>query len=515
MSAVASASAWPKVKHRGLITASIMLATVMQALDTTIANIALPHMEGSLSAAQDQISWVLTSYIVAAAVATPLTGWLAGRFGRRRLFLISVVGFTVSSLLCGAAGSLTQIVIFRLMQGVFGAALVPLSQAILLDINPREKHGSAMAIWGAGIMVGPILGPTIGGWLTDNYSWRWVFYINLPIGILAFIGILLFVTETAKDRTRPFDMFGFAMLGLGIGALQMMLDRGEQQDWFGSTEIWIELGLAITGFWVFIVHAATSANPFVSLGVMKDRNFVAGSVMIFLVGVVLYGTLALLPPMLQELLNYPVVTAGLILAPRGIATMVAMLIIGRFAAKLDLRMVMLVGLIFTAYSLWEMTFYSLEMDWWPIVTVSLLQGAGIGLVFPPLSTASFATLPPALRTEAAGLFSLLRNVGSSIGISIVENVLAQTTQMNHAALAEHANPYNPALQLPSVQQFWNFHSTAGLAALNAQINQQAQMISYIDDFKLMMIISLFMVPLLLLLRKPKSAPSGQPAIAAD
>ena len=512
----AAADGWQvgQVKHRGFVTVSIMLATVMQALDTTIANIALPHMQGALSAAQDQISWVLTSYIVAAAVTTPLTGWLAGRYGRKRLFLASVAGFTFASLLCGIAQSLTQIVLYRLMQGVFGAALVPLSQAVLLDINPREKHGSAMAIWGAGIMIGPILGPTIGGWLTDNYSWRWVFYINLPVGILAFAGIMAFVSETARNRARPFDLFGFAMLGLGVGALQMMLDRGEQQDWFGSTEIWIELGLAITGFWIFLVHSATTEHPFVSLAIFKDRNFVSGCIMIFLLGVMLYGTLALLPPLLQQLMDYPVVTAGNVMAPRGIATMVAMLLIGRFAGKIDLRLVILAGLLSAAYSLWEMTEYSLAMGMGPIIIASLWQGAGTGLVFPPLSTVSFATLAPALRTEAAGLFSLVRNIGGSIGISIVENVLAEMTQANHATLAAHASTFNRALGQPAVQEFWNLHSTAGLAALNAEITRQAAMIGYLDDFKLMMYVTLAMIPFLLLLRNAAPRKDAAP-VALD
>ncbi|HXP31952.1 MAG TPA: DHA2 family efflux MFS transporter permease subunit [Stellaceae bacterium] len=503
----------PVVAHRRLVTLSVMLATVMQALDTTIANIALPHMQGSLSASQDQIAWVLTSYIVAAAVATPVTGWIAGRYGRKRLFLVSVAGFTVASLLCGIAGNLAQIVIYRLLQGVFGAALVPLSQALLLDINPREKHGSAMAIWGAGIMVGPILGPTVGGWLTDNYSWRWVFYINLPVGILAFAGIMLFVAETAKDRTRPFDLFGFAMLSLAVGSLQMMLDRGEQQDWFNSTEIWIELGLAISGIWVFIVHAATSDHPFVSLALMKDRNFLASCLIIFLLGVMLYGTLALLPPLLQGLMDYPVVTAGNILAPRGIATMVAMLFIGRFASRLDLRLVILVGLLLAAYSLWEMTDYALMMGMGPIIIASLFQGAGTGLVFPPLSALAFATLAPAFRTEGAGLFSLVRNLGSSIGISIVENVLARTMQASHASLAEHANPFNQALRLPGVQSMWDLHTQTGLAMLDAEINRQAAMVAYLDDFKLMMIVTLAMIPLVLLLRKPRERrTSEQPVL---
>jgi DHA2 family multidrug resistance protein len=504
------------VPHRGFVTVSIMLATVMQALDTTIANVALPHMQGSLSAAQDQISWVLTSYIVAAAVATPLTGWLAGRFGRQRLFLMSVAGFTVASGLCGVADSLSQIVVFRLLQGLFGAALVPMSQAVLLDINPREKHGQAMAIWGAGIMVGPILGPTLGGWLTESYNWRWVFYINLPVGILAFLGISLFVAETQPNRGRPFDFFGFAMLSIAIGALQMMLDRGEQKDWFGSTEIWIECGLAIAGFWVFMVHAVTAKHPFVNLALLKDRNFTAGLILIFMVGIILYASLALLPPLLQNLMNYPVMTTGEVQAPRGISTMIAMLIVGRLSGRVDVRLIILFGLVITAYSLWQMTDYSLQMDMWPVVISGIVQGFGLGFLFVPVSTATFATLMPHFRTEGAALFSLTRNVGGSIGISAAENILGQSIQVNHASLAARITPFNPMLHLPDVQRLWDIHTQAGLSALDAEINRQVAMIAYIDDFKLMMVITLVVAPLVLLLRDGRKGQArGGGAVALD
>jgi MFS transporter, DHA2 family, multidrug resistance protein len=503
------------VANRGLITVSIMLATIMQALDTTIANVALPHMQGSLATAQDQITWVLTSYIVAAAIATPLTGWLTGRFGRKRMFLLAVFGFTVASALCGIAGSLGQMVLYRLLQGLFGAALVPLSQAVLLDINPHEKHGQAMAIWGAGIMVGPILGPTLGGWLTEDYNWRWVFYINLPIGALAFLGISIFVTETVKDRARPFDVFGFAMLSLGVGALQMMLDRGELKDWFGSTEIAIEAALAAIGFWVFLVHMLTAKHPFVSPSLFKDRNFSAGLVFIFVISIILYATLALLPPMMQGLMNYPVITTGALLAPRGIGTMVAMLAVGQLIGRIDIRLILAVGLGLTAFSLWQMTHYSLQMDSEPIVVAGIVQGVGLGFTFVPLSTVAFATLAPLVRTEAAAVFSLVRNMGGSIGISVVETMLDRTSQVSHADLAVNASPYNWALAAPQVRQIWDLHTTSGMAALNAEINRQAAMIGYVDDFELMMVITLAAIPLLLILRAPKRAARGPAAAAME
>jgi len=497
--------------HRGLITISIMLSTIMQALDTSIANVALPHMQGSLSAAQDQIAWVLTSYIVAAAVATPLTGWLAGRFGRKRLFLVSIVGFTVASLLCGVAQSLTEIVLDRLLQGVFGAALIPLSQAILLDINPRERHASAMAIWGAGIMVAPILGPTLGGWLTDAYNWRWVFLINLPIGVLAFIGVSMFVAETATSRDRPFDLFGFAMLSLGIGALQLMLDRGQQNDWWGATETWVELILCVCGFWVFIVHSATAEHPFVSLALFRDWNFFAGCILMFLIGALLYGTIALFPPLMQDLLGYPVVTTGNILAPRGIGTLFAMAVVGRISGRIDARLILLVGFTLTAYSLLQMTHYSLDMGVWTVIWATIVQGFGLGLVWVPLTAVSFATLPGHLRTEASAFSSLVRNIGGSLGISIGENVLANNFQTNHSWIAEHVNPYNPMLQLPNVRMIWNLHTANGLAALNTEITRQAEMIAYTDVFKLLMVLTVAIIPLLLLLRRNHSHQASPPA----
>ena len=499
-----------QVAHRGLITITIMLATIMQALDTTIANVALPDMQGSLSVAQDQIAWVLTSYIVAAAVATPLCGWLALHYGRKRLFLVSVAGFTAASALCGIAGNIDQMVLFRLLQGVFGAALVPLSQAVMLDINPREKHGQAMAIWGAGIMLGPILGPTLGGYLTDEYNWRWVFYINVPIGIVCFLGMMAFLTETPTDRSRSFDFFGFFMLSIAVGAAQMLLDRGQLKDWFDSTEIKIYFGLIVACFWVFVVHTSVADNSFFNRALVKDRNFVIGCVFIAVVGVVLYGTLALMPPFLQDLYGYPTVTTGLVLAPRGIATMAGMLIIGRLSGRVDIRLMLLFGFVVTCFSLWQMGQFSPDMGMGPILITGIVQGFGMGFLFVPLTTVAFSTLDVRLRTEAAGIFSLIRNVGASIGISAVESALARGIQSNHQNIASGITPYNAPLLSPGVQQFWNIHSTVGLAALDAEINRQAAVQAYLNDFLLIMWIGLASMPLLLLLRRARPV-SGPPA----
>ena len=487
-------------RHRGLITASIMLATVMQALDTTIANVALPHMQGALSATLDQVGWVLTSYIIAAAIMTPPTGFLAARFGRKRVFVVAVSGFTLASMLCGAATSLEEMVAFRLLQGIFGAGLVPLSQAVLLDTYPRERHASAMALWGMGVMVGPVLGPTLGGYLTEVYNWRWVFYINLPFGLLALLGILSFVPETERDHARPMDWFGFALLSLAIGALQLMLDRGQTRDWFTSGEIVVESVLSALFLYMFVVHTLTARRPFLEPGLFRDRNFFIGLVFIFVVGIILLATLALLPPFLQNLMGYPVVTTGFVLAPRGVGTMIAMLLVGRLAGKVDPRIMILTGLSLTSISLWEMSQFTLQVDSWTIARTGATQGLGLGFIFVPLSTITFATLRPQWRTEGTAMFSLLRNIGSSIGISVMVTLLARNTQAGHALLGGNLTPFNSALQ--AVGPAWDPGTTAGALALNSVVTRQAAAIAYLGDFRMMMCVALLAIPLLTLLRKP-------------
>ncbi|MDM0045440.1 DHA2 family efflux MFS transporter permease subunit [Variovorax dokdonensis] len=502
-----SRAASAPVQHRGMITVAIMLATIMQALDTTIANVALPHMQGSLQASQDQITWVLTSYIVAAAIALPLTGWLCGQFGRRKVFLVSVVGFTIASALCGLAASMPQIVAARLLQGIFGAALVPLSQAVLLDINPPEKVGQAMAIWGAGIMVGPILGPLLGGWLTDNFDWRWVFFINLPVGIVAWWGIARFLPEN-RPKGEKLDVFGFVTLSLSIGMLQLFLDRGEQLDWFDSWEIRLEAATALVAFCFFAVHTWTVQGvSFFDRRLLKDRNFVTGLFFAFVVGMILYATMALLPNFLQGLMGYPVVYTGEVTAPRGIGTMIAMIIVGRLVQRFDVRAIMAVGFGLTAFSLWQMTRLTLQMDSTLIVLSGFIQGLGIGFTFVPLSTAAFATLAPELRNQGTPVFSLLRNIGSSVGISIVQSMLTQGSGRAHAQIAATVGPGNHALaSFPALDSATN--SMAGLAMLNSEVTRQGAMIGYLDDFAVMMIITLVTIPLLLLIRSPKRKASG-------
>jgi DHA2 family multidrug resistance protein len=504
-----TASAAPvRAPERALITLSVMLASIMQALDNTIANVALPRIQGSLSATQDQMTWVLTSYIIACAIMTPLSGWLAGQVGRKRVFLVSVVGFTVASALCGLADSLPEIVLARLLQGLCGAALIPMSQAVLLDINTPAQHAKAMAIWVMGVTVGPILGPALGGWLTENYNWRWVFFINLPFGILSFLGILAFMPETEVRKSR-FDFFGFTALSLAIGSLQLMLDRGQLMDWFSSTEIWIEAIVAGVSLYLFVVHMLTTDKPaFVSSALFRDRNFLTGNVFIFIVGVVLFATLALLPPLLQDLMNYPVVLTGLVTAPRGIGTLAAMFVVSRIMGKIDTRAIIAAGFALTAFSLWQMTGFYLQMDTSAVISSGFIQGVGTGLVFVPLAAITFATLAPQFRNEGTALFSLVRNVGSSIGISAVTTLLIRNTQMMHSRLAEQVTPYSGAVQAHGAA----LSGPHGLAVLNATVSEQAAMIAYNNDFKLMMVLTLCAIPLVMLLRSGRPAERNAPVV---
>ena len=501
-----------EIANRPLLVVSIMLATLMQVIDTTIANVALPDIQGSLSATQDQAAWILTSYIVAAAIATPATGWLAARFGRRHLLTVAIAGFTAASMLCAMATSIGAMVVFRVLQGLFGAALVPISQSSLLDAFPREKHGSAMALWGMGVMIGPIIGPPLGGWLTDNYSWHWVFLINVPVGALALFGVLASVPADEPRDTR-FDWRGFALMALGIAALQMLLDRGNSNDWLDAVETRVELGLAFLGFYLYWVHWRERRDPFVNLSLLLDRNFGTASLLIFVIGILLFATMALLPPYLQQVMGYPVVTTGLLLAPRGVGTLVAMTLVGRMLARgIDPRLPMAAGLLLIALSLWMMTGFSADVPSWPIISSGVVQGLGLGFVFVPVSAIAYATLPARDRTEAAGIYSLARNIGSSVGISIVFSLVARGVQINHAEIGARISRYS-ATPLPPL---WNPDHVAGLAALNAEVTRQAAAIAYVNDFWLMMWLTLFTLPLLLLFRVPRRpAPVEAPGLSLD
>jgi DHA2 family multidrug resistance protein len=487
--------------NRVMITAVVGLATIMQALDTTIANVSLPYIQGSLAANQDEVEWVLTSYIVAAAIMTPPTGYLTERFGVKRLFLTSIVGFTVGSMLCGMATSIGEIVVFRLIQGAFGAALVPLSQAVLMDTYPPERQGTAMAYWGMAIMIGPIIGPVLGGWLTFNYSWRWDFYINVPIGIVAFLGMTVFLRETTT-RPRKLDWFGFAALSVAIGALQILLDRGEELDWFGSPEILIEAVVSGGAFWLFLVHNFTAEAPFMPRYLFRDRNFVAGTLFIFIIGITYFAPLALLPNYLQDLMGYPILTAGFALAPRGFGTLVAMTVVGRLVGRLDTRVMLAIGLGLCAWAMWDMSGWNQNVSEWTVGFNGVIQGAGMGFLFVPLSVMALATLTPEQRTEGAGFFNLFRNIGQSMGTSMVSALLVSNTQVNNAEITSYVTGVNRLFENPTIAHLWSPFTAAGRAALDAAIGVQAQIIAYIDDFKLLMILTLLALPLVFFFKKP-------------
>ncbi len=418
-------------------------------------------------------------------------------------------------MLCGLAESLDQMVMFRLLQGAFGAGLVPLSQATMLDLYPLEQRGSAMALWGVGVMVGPILGPTLGGYLTDVYNWRWVFFINVPFGIVGIAGLMLFLREARGSAALRFDWIGFAALSLGLGALQLVLDRGEIKDWFGSTEICIEAALAAIGLYLFVAHVAMAERPFIPPRIFRDLNFSIGLLVMFAVGMVLLASSALLAPYLQTLGAYPVDQAGVLMAPRGAGTMIAMVAAGRLVNRMDPRLLMFIGFIMLAESARQMVGWTPDIGAWSLASTTLIQGAGLGLVFTPLQIVAFATLPSDLRTDGTALFSLVRNVGSSIGVSVASFMLAQNTQIVHAALAEHVTPFNRMLQTGGAYLLWNSATQAGLSALNDEITRQASIIAYMDDFKLMLLVSLPAVLLLFLMRRPRTAPEpdGSDAVA--
>ena len=489
--------------RRQLITACVVLATSLQAIDGTIANVALPYMQASISASQEEINWVLTSYIVAAAVMTAPTGFLAARFGRTRFFVIAITGFTIASALCGLSQSLMQIVICRLLQGAFGAALVPLSQAVLFDIYPLERRGPAMALWSMGSTLGPVVGPMLGGWLTENISWRWVFYINIPVGIFAGLGLLFFLHETPHNQKAKLDWTGFLALSIAIGAFQAMLDRGEMLNWFSSYEIAAEACIAGLGLYIFAVQSALAPKPFLTLSLFTDVNFLIGLVFIFVMGSVMFATLALLAPYLQDMMNYPVITAGIYLAPRGIGTIFGLILCGRLMTRnVNVRLLMAIGLLAGSYALYMTMHWTPDTSPHSIIIAGILQGFSFGFFYVPLATTSFSTLPAHLRTEAAGIFALMRNLGSSIAISVTGALLVANSQVNHAILAARITPFDRILQTGAAQQLLNPATAQGAALLDAAINQQATIIAYNDDFKLLLIVSIAAIPLLLFIRTP-------------
>jgi DHA2 family multidrug resistance protein len=490
-----------------MITLSIMLATIMTVLDSTIANVALPHMAGSLSASADQISWVLTSYIIAAAIATPVTGWLTGRYGAKRLFMVMIVGFAASSALCGAAQSLSQIVAFRVLQGLFGAAMMPLSQTVLLDIYPLEQRGPVMAIWNIGTVTAPILGPTFGGWLTDEFSWRWVFYINIPFAAASVLGVLTFLPKAGQRSGRRFDVTGFAFLSIALAAFQLVLDRGQRNDWLQSPEISLEAAVAAVAIALFAFHTLTAEHPFLPRELMHDRNFVVTTAMSITIQSLTFSIIAILPTMMETLMGYPVLTTGLISSPRGIGAMISFMAVGWMIGRVDDRLLVLTGLTLFAISFWGMSQFSLQTSAFDFAWTGTVMGAGSAFIFMPMSVLGFATLAPELRADAAGLGSLLRNVGNGAGISMLEVLLTRNTAAVHSTLVEKLVPENPltrALAAP-----FNLTTPIGLATLDGEATRQASMVAYIDIFHMLFMATLVLMPFALILKPPRTRPQAE------
>ncbi len=499
------------VENHLLLIVGVMAATLLQVLDITIANVAIPHMQSTLGATPDTISWVLTSYIIASAVAMPITGWLSDRIGSRRLFIWSVGGFVITSMLCGMAQNLEEMVVFRALQGVAGAFIAPLSQAALLDTTKPSRQSSIIALWGMGVMIGPILGPVLGGWITENWSWRWVFYVNVPVGALC-LAILMAELPSREITRRRFDLFGFAMIALCLSGLQLMLDRGTHLDWFASGEIWLYTFVVLSAAWAAVIHSVTAADPLFDRQLFANVNFVVSLLFMVVIGVVMFATMALLPPMLQGLFGYDVIDTGMVLMPRGVGVLISMQLSGLLLRKgVDARWMVSAGFLIGAWSLWQMAGWSLEVDRYHIVMSGLIQGLGIGLVFIPLNATAFATLPPHLRTDGSSLLNLTRSVGSSIGISVMMTLLTRNTQTAHSELAGHVTPsISTMFDLSSLDRFAQY-GEAVLGLVDIEVTRQAAMVAYVDDYWLMMWLSLASVPLVLIMRRsggPRPAASG-------
>lgn len=488
------------VKHPLLLLITVMLSTIINVIDTTIANVALPHMQGSLSATQDQIGWVLTSYIVASAIMIPPSGYLAGKLGRQRLLMWCVGGFLVASMLCGAATTLTEMVFFRILQGMFGAAISPVGQSIIMDHYPPQKRALVLSIWGMGTMLGPIIGPSLGGYLTETLNWRWVFYINVPLCLLALAGIWISIPKGRTNNAQPFDFFGFGLISLSIGALQLMLDRGHSLNWFQSTEIMIEAAVAALCLYMFIVHMVTAKHPFIAPRLFKDRNLIAGLILIALTQVVLMAQMAVLPIFLQQLMHIPVDTTGNLLMPRGIGSIAGMAISGKLLGRIDARYLMIFGLILLGTAMFEMSKISLDVSSATIMIIGLQVGFGLSFVMAPMTAAVFATLDPSLRIDGAAMFSLMRNMGGSVGISIFFTRIAQETQLNHERLGEHITAFMPENSLPAA---WQWQSTGGAMALDSEISRQAASVAYLNAYFIMAAFMIVLIPLCLLFREPQ------------
>ena len=496
------------------ITGALMLATLMHTLDSTIANVALPQMQGSISASPEQLTWVLTSYILATAVMTPLCGWLAMRFGRKRMIVLSIIGFTAASMLCGIATTVPEMVLYRTLQGLAGAALMPLSQSVMLDTYPQEQIPRVMSLWSAAVIMGPILGPIVGGWITEHLNWRWVFFINLPLGIIAVLGVSAFMADDPGGRQRPFDVIGFSALTAFVVGLQVMLDRGPGQDWWESPEIWAWLALAMAGLWVFMVQSATARHPFFHRDLAKDGNFVGTTIFSFFVGVLLFSTTALLPVMMQNLMGYSAMQTGEASVSRGLGSLISFLMVPFLIQRLGARTVLFIGTVLSIASLWAMAGFDLSMTEQPIIISGFIQGVGTGLLFAPLSTLAYVTLSPAHRVEGTILATMARSMGSAVGISIVQAMVLRNGALAHSELSSRMDPTSPMLNdvLPIEGALT---TSEGLSQLNGEVTRQAMMIGYVDVFSWMTLITMAMIPLILILRPPPKAPIEKVGASPD
>jgi MFS transporter, DHA2 family, multidrug resistance protein len=506
---VNDAAALPR--HPALISGSVMIAALLFSIDWTIAVVALPHMQGAFSAAPDQISWVITSYIVASAIMIPTAGWMSSRFGRKRVFVWAMAGFTIASLFCGLADSLAFEVFSRLIQGLCGAFIIPLSQAITLDTYPPEQHGRAMALWGTGAVCGSMLGPTIGGYVTEYLSWRYIFFLNIPFGIIAWLGILSFVPETVKNPKHRLDWFGFLALALCLGSLQMMLDRGVRLDWFESGEIIIEACLCVLGFYLFIAHSLTTKAPFLDLHLFTQRGFFFALAFAFGYGLLTLPTMVLMPTFLADIRGYSIDDIGLLQSPRGIGMFSAMLISGRIVNRISPRTLIAIGLVSLAISSAEMATWNLQVDEWSIVWTGFLQGLGAGIMLVPTQVLAFSPLPAHQRTEATGVFNMVRNVGASVGVSLAFAYFVHVSAVHHAQMVERVTPYHAALQTENVRQYWDITTPEGQAKIEKEIARQAAMFGYTADFALLAAGAVLGFPILFLMGNRKQRTTGSKA----
>lgn len=492
-----------------LTATAVLLAVLMVILDMTVVNVALPHMMGALGATPDQITWVLTSYIVAEAIIIPTSGFLAERFGRKRVILVSVAGFVVASMLCGQAQTLAQMVIFRLLQGAFGASVVPLSQAIMVDTFEARNRGKAMAIWGIGILLGPIMGPTVGGFITDHLGWRWVYYINVPIGILNLALILAFLKQTPRSRAVA-DWVGALLLAIGVGSLQMMLDRGNGDDWLQSNFIITLIVISAFCLIAFAVRSYKRPDAILRLSLLRDHNLATATFMIMAFGVGMLSTIALQPLFLEHLLGYPASTAGLVMAPRGIAVAMGMVFVATTINRFEPRWLVLIGLTLATIGTYATTWYNLEVDMFWIIAPGIVQGLGMGMIFVPLSTLAYQTLPQEASDQAAGIFNLARTIGGSIGIAIAATVLTRESHANWQTLGAGINPYNPALTSWLDATGLSLSDPHAPQMLAMELARQATMIGFIEAFGFVTLSFLVLIPLVLLLKKQGDGPRRSP-----